>query len=52
MKDSTLLYAAYSVAVSANDSEYLAEICVDLAVSLQTEEGQLACEVKLGPINT
>jgi len=40
------LYAAYSVAVSANDAEYLAEICLDLALSLQSDEGKLACEAQ------
>ena len=44
---STLLFAAYSVAVSANDSEYLAEICKDLAISMATEQGKLACEAQV-----
>ena len=39
-ENGTLLYAAYSVAVSASDAEYLAEICRDLAQSLQTEAGR------------
>jgi ribosomal protein L12E/L44/L45/RPP1/RPP2 len=43
---STLLFAAYSVAISANDSEYLAEICRDLAQSLVTEQGRMACEAQ------
>lgn len=43
---STLLFAAYSVAISANDSEYLAEICKDLAQSLVTEQGRSACEAQ------
>ena len=43
---STLLFAAYSVAISANDSEYLAEICKDLAQSLLTEQGRTACEAQ------
>eukprot|EP01032_Pedospumella_encystans_P013349 gene13349-15376_t len=44
--NSTLLFAAYSVAISANDSEYLAEICKDLAQSLVTEQGRSACEAQ------
>ena len=43
---STLLYAAYSVAVSASDAEYFAEICRDLAQSLQSEAGRTACEAQ------
>lgn len=43
---STLLFAAYSVAISANDSEYLAEICKDLAQSLVSEQGRSACEAQ------
>jgi hypothetical protein len=42
----TLLYAAYSVAVSASDAEYFAEICRDLAQSLQSEAGRTACEAQ------
>jgi len=38
---STLLFAAYSVAVSANDSEYL------VAISMATEQGKLACEAQV-----
>jgi hypothetical protein len=34
------------VAISANDSEYLAEICKDLAQSLVTEQGRSACEAQ------
>lgn len=45
-KISTLLYAAYSVAVSASDAEYFAEICRDLAQSLQSEAGRTACEAQ------
>ena len=45
-ENGTLLYAAYSVAVSASDAEYLAEICRDLAQSLQTEAGRTACEAQ------
>lgn len=44
--NSTLLFAAYSVAISANDSEYLAEICKDLAQSLISEQGRSACEAQ------
>ncbi len=43
---SNLLFAAYSVAISANDSEYFAEICKDLATSLETEQGRVACEAQ------
>ena len=46
MIHSTLLFAAYSVAISANDSEYLAEICKDLAQSLTSEQGRSACEAQ------
>lgn len=34
------------MAISANDSEYLAEICKDLAQSLVTEQGRSACEAQ------
>ena len=44
--NSTLLFAAYSVAISANDSEYFAEICKDMALSLQSEQGRMACEAQ------
>lgn len=43
---SALLFAAYSVAVSAGDPEYLTEICKDIANSLQTDEGRTACEAQ------
>ncbi len=43
---SNLLFAAYSVAISANDSEYFAEICKDLATSLETDQGRVACEAQ------
>jgi hypothetical protein len=43
---SNLLFAAYSVAVSAGDAEYLANICADVAQSLETETGRLACEAQ------
>ncbi len=45
-QNSTLLFAAYSVAISANDSEYFAEICKDLSNSLTTEQGRSACEAQ------
>jgi hypothetical protein len=41
-----LLFAAYSVAISANDSEYFAEICKDIANSLETDQGRIACEAQ------
>jgi hypothetical protein len=34
------------VAVSASDAEYFAEICRDLAQSLQSEAGRTACEAQ------
>lgn len=34
------------MAISANDSEYMAEICKDLSTSLQTREGRIACEAQ------
>lgn len=34
------------MAVSANDSEYFAEICKDLADSMSTAQGRLACEAQ------
>jgi len=43
---STILFAAYSVALSANDASYFAEICKDLAQSLLSENGRLACEAQ------
>jgi hypothetical protein len=43
---SALLFAAYSVAVSAGDLEYLAEVCKDIATSLQSDEGRTACEAQ------
>eukprot|EP01039_Chlorochromonas_danica_P006084 gene6084-6700_t len=45
-QNATLLFAAYSVALSANDSEYFAEICKDLGMSLMSEQGRLACEAQ------
>jgi hypothetical protein len=46
-EDSSLIFAAYSVALSANDAEYFAEICRDLSNSLQSEAGRLACEAQV-----
>lgn len=46
LDDSNLLFAAYSVAVSANDARYLANICKDIAQSLESESGKLACEAQ------
>jgi len=43
-ESSQLLFAAYSVAVSANDSEYFAEICKDISKSRETEAGREICE--------
>ena len=40
------MFAAYSVAVSANDVEYFARICKDIAQSLESEQGQIACEAQ------
>lgn len=34
-ENSNVLYATYTVAVSANDAEYFAEICRELAVTLE-----------------
>ena len=41
--DSSLVFAAYSVAKSAGDSQYLAEVCKDIAQSMMTSAGQSAC---------
>jgi len=46
LDESNLLFAAYSVAVSANDVEYFARICKDIAQSLESEQGRLACEAQ------
>jgi len=46
LESSTLLFAAYTVALSAKDSEYLAEICSDIAGSLETDAGRLAVEAQ------
>ena len=35
------------MAVSANDSEYFAEICKDLAISMGSEQGRVACEAQV-----
>ena len=40
---SSLVLAAYSVAKSAGDSQYLANICKDIAQSMMTAAGQSAC---------
>lgn len=40
--DNVLLHAAFSVAESAKDADYLAEICRDIGQSVQTEEGRTA----------
>lgn len=40
--DNILLHAAFSVAESAKDADYLAEICKDIGQSVQTEDGQTA----------
>lgn len=40
------MFAAYSVAISANDSEYLAEICRDISQSLLSVQGRSACEAQ------
>ena len=45
-ESSSILFAAYSVALSSNDAAYMAEICRDLALSLQTAAGRLACEAQ------
>ena len=45
-EDNSILFAAYSVALSSNDAAYMAEICRDLALSLRTEGGRLACEAQ------
>mmetsp|Transcript_13985 Transcript_13985/g.23160 ORF Transcript_13985/g.23160 Transcript_13985/m.23160 type:complete len:1107 (-) Transcript_13985:207-3527(-) len=41
--NSSLVLAAYSVAKSAGDSQYLANICKDIAQSMMTTAGQSAC---------
>ena len=45
-ESSNILFAAYSVALSADDASYFAEICKDLASSLLTDGGRLACEAQ------
>ena len=42
-ENSTLLFAAYSVAVSARDAEYFAQICCGIAQSLETQDGRATC---------
>eukprot|EP00602_Paraphysomonas_sp_CaronLab_P003323 CAMPEP_0185019350 /NCGR_PEP_ID=MMETSP1103-20130426/1952_1 /TAXON_ID=36769 /ORGANISM="Paraphysomonas bandaiensis, Strain Caron Lab Isolate" /LENGTH=1099 /DNA_ID=CAMNT_0027549607 /DNA_START=227 /DNA_END=3526 /DNA_ORIENTATION=- len=41
--NSSLVFAAYSVAKSAGDAQYLAEVCKDIAHSMMTSAGQSAC---------
>ena len=43
---STVLYSAYSVAFSQKTAEYFAQMCVHIAVSLQSEEGRNAREAQ------
>ena len=50
-EDPTLIVAAYSVAISANDAEYLAEICRDLVASLRQPEGHEACRCQMELLN-
>ena len=38
--DNILLHAAFSVAESAKDADYLAEICKDIGQSVQTADGR------------
>ena len=45
-KSSTLLYAAYSVAVRSNDAEYFAGMCLDVAQTLETDDGRDACSAQ------
>ena len=45
-ENSTLLFAAYSVAVSAKDAEYFAQICCGIAQSLESEEGRDTCSAQ------
>lgn len=40
---SSLIFAAYSVAKSAGDAEYLTEVCKDIAQSMMSTAGQSAC---------
>lgn len=42
-ENSTLIYAAYSVAKSAGDPKYLATVCRDIAQSLMTDMGRAGC---------
>jgi D-ribose pyranose/furanose isomerase RbsD len=41
--NSSLIFAAYSVAKSAGDIEYLTEVCKDIAQSMMSAAGQSAC---------
>jgi hypothetical protein len=45
-ENSTLLFAAYSVAVSAKDAEYFAQICCGIAQSLESQDGRETCEAQ------
>jgi hypothetical protein len=40
---SSLIFAAYSVAKSAGDADYLTQVCKDIAQSMMTTAGQSAC---------
>ncbi len=44
--ESLLIYAVYSVAISANDGTYFANICKDIALTLESEDGRLACSAQ------
>jgi hypothetical protein len=44
--DTLLITSAYAVALSANDSEYFAEICKDLTQNLKTGEGKVMCDAQ------
>jgi hypothetical protein len=45
-ENSSLLYAAYSVAISACDADYLSDICVDLSQMLMKEDGRIFCSAQ------
>ena len=44
--ESLLIYAVYSVAISANDGTYFANVCKDIALTLESEDGRLACSAQ------
>ena len=44
--DNLLIPSAYTVALSANDAEYFAEICRDLAQNLKSAQGKVMCEAQ------